>query len=306
MTAAPLGLGIVGCGRLAEHGYLPAIAGGDGAEVVALADPVRARCELVASLCGSAPSLHADVQGLTADQRVEAVIVASPPSEHLAAATVAAMAGLTCLVEKPPGPDASSARELATLSPAPWIGFNRRFQQGLEIIDRIPCRGELELDLELRYRRASWQAYVVRDDALLDLAPHLIDLALLLGGGPARVVSAAASPERADLVLELERGSARIRCATDRAYLERTVVRAGGVEIAASRLGGVTGTSLTLLRRGDHPLVASLRRQVETLACAARGGDPGLLATADDGVRVMEMVEAAASFELVEAAAAIS
>ena len=221
MSAAPLRLGIVGCGRLAEHGYLPAIAGADGAEVVALADPVRARCELVASLCGSAPSLHADVEDLTADQRVEAVIVASPPGEHLAAATAAATAGLTCLVEKPPGPDARSARELATLSPAPWIGFNRRFQQGLELIDRIPGRGELELELELRYRRASWQAHVVRDDALLDLAPHLIDLALLLGGGPGGVVSAAASPERADLVLELERGTARIRCATDRAHLER-------------------------------------------------------------------------------------
>ena len=161
MSSAPLRLGIVGCGRLAEHGYLPAIAGADGAEVVALADPVRARREFVASLCGSAPSLHADVEGLTADQRVEAVIVASPPGEHLAAATAAARAGLTCLVEKPPGPDARSARDLAKLSPAPWIGFNRRFQQGLELLDQIPYRGELELDLELRYRRASWQAYVV-------------------------------------------------------------------------------------------------------------------------------------------------
>ncbi len=303
MIAPPLRLGIVGCGRVAEHGYLPAIAGTEAAEVVALADPIQARRESLALRCKTGPSLHIDAQAMIADAWVEAVIVASPAGDHVAAATAAAAAGLACLVEKPPGPDVASARALAELSPAPWIGFNRRFSQGLELIELVPSEGELELELELRYRRASWQAYVVRDDVLLDLAPHLIDLSLLIAGGPAEVVDAVVSPERAELMLELDRGPARIRCAADRSHLERAVVRVGGVELAASRIGGMTGSGLSRLRRADHPLVASLRRQVEAFAAAARGGDSGVLATADDGVRVMEVVDGAASIELLEAAA---
>lgn len=294
MSAAPLRLGIVGCGRIAERGYLPAIAGSKVAEVVALADPVRMRGEALAAACGSHPSVYADAVALARDERVEAMIVASPAAEHLAAATLAAAAGLPCLVEKLPGPDARTARELANLVPTPWIGFNRRFQQGRELIGEIPARGRLELELELRYRRASWQAHSVRDDAVFDLGSHLVDLALLLAGRRAEVVSAAASPERAEIALDLDRGSARIRCATDRGHLERVIVRVGGAEVAASRTGGFVGATVGRVRGGEHPLVASLRRQVEAFAAAAQGAEPGLLATAADGLAVMELLEVAA------------
>lgn len=300
--AGPLRVGIIGCGRIAQHGYVPAIAGCDAVEVVALADPVGRRCEMLARACVLEPSTYTDARALIDDKLVEAVIVASPAGEHLAAVRLAAATRLPCLVEKPPTPDAASARELAALEPRPWIGFNRRFQQGLELLDQIPVRGRLELELELRYRRASWRAHTVCDNALLDLGPHLIDLALLLAGD-GDVISAVTSPERAELLLELERGSARIRCATDRSHLERAVVRAGGVEVAASRGPGLAGATVARLRRGEHPLVASLRSQLEAFATAARGGDPGLLATADDGVRVMELVKAAAALEMTMAEA---
>ena len=46
----PLRLGLVGCGRLAEAGYVPAIAATDGVELVAVADPRSDRRDLLASL----------------------------------------------------------------------------------------------------------------------------------------------------------------------------------------------------------------------------------------------------------------
>jgi len=48
MTDAPLRLGLVGCGRLAELGYAPAAAAARGVEIVAVADPDRDRRGLLA------------------------------------------------------------------------------------------------------------------------------------------------------------------------------------------------------------------------------------------------------------------
>src|SRR5947207_8154917 len=43
-----LRLGLVGCGRLAERGYVPAAELADGVRLAAVADPVAERCERVA------------------------------------------------------------------------------------------------------------------------------------------------------------------------------------------------------------------------------------------------------------------
>ena len=50
---------------------------------------------------------------------------------------------------------------------------------------------------------------------------------------------------------------------------------------------------MTRLPAVAHPLIASLRAQLSAFAAAARGADGGLLATAEDGVRAMRVIEAA-------------
>ena len=131
----------------------------------------------------------------------------------------------------------------------------------------MPAEGPLELLLELHYRRASWSAVSIRDDAVLDLAPHLVDLALLLTRAPtATVRSAKLTSERAELELDTDRGRARIRCATDRAHRELVVVRRpGGARIAATRAGGFLRGAMTRLPAVAHPLIASLRRPAQRL-----------------------------------------
>jgi predicted dehydrogenase len=292
-VTAALRVGLIGCGRLTELGYLPAAAGTGAVQVVAVADPDAERREQIAAAAGA--RAHPSAAELIASGGIDAVVVASPPELHLEQAALATGAGLPCLVEKPPAPDAAGARELTALDPAPWIGFNRRFASAGALRTEVPGDGPLDLELEIHYRRESWNPVAVRDDALADLGAHLTDLARhLSGGGDAQVRRATVGPGHADIELELARGRARLSAAIDRPYRERTVVRRpDGRELAAVSTPGPVRGLLHRLRGREHPLVASLRAQLEALARAARGGDPGPLATARDGVRAMLLVDEA-------------
>lgn len=290
--SAPLKIGLAGCGRIAERGYLPAAAEFPDLRIAAVADPDAGRAERLAAILG-APAFDS-VEAMLAAAGLEALIVASPVEHHLATARLAAATGLPCLVEKPPAADLETARALAALDPAPAIGFNRRFLQGLELRDRIPAEGWLELELELRFSRAGWAAHASRDEALLDAGIHLVDLACFLtDAAPLAVRGAELAPERATLELELSRGRARIACATDATYAERVAVRdRGGRTLAASRIGRL-GALVNRLRGGEQPLVASLRPQLADFARFARGEEPAVLARAEAAPRALGVVEAA-------------
>jgi predicted dehydrogenase len=289
----PLRLGLVGCGRLAELGYVPALASLDEVELAAAADPDARRRALIAT---NGTRAFASADALLEDGAVDALIVASPAREHARHAELAAEAGLACLVEKPPAVDAVEAERLAEMSPAIWIGFNRRFQHGARLLAGVPSEGPLELELELRYRRPSWCPLEVADAALIDLVPHLVDLTLLITGAEdAAVQSATVGEERVSLELATARGRASLACATDRAYLERAILRdADGRRVAESVAGGPLRALATRLPGREHPLVESLREQLRAFAAAVRGGDPGLLASARDGARAMRVVDAVA------------
>ena len=160
MSAEALRLGLVGCGRLAELGYGPAIERVRGVRLVAVADPDRIRRERVAGRFGAAQgdTVRAlpDAEALLAAVPVDALVLASPTSAHLADATAAAAAGVAVLVEKPPAPDAGGAARLAALTPVPWVAFNRRFDPGARAArDAVPAAGDLDLHLEPAYRRRS-------------------------------------------------------------------------------------------------------------------------------------------------------
>ncbi|HWO15347.1 MAG TPA: Gfo/Idh/MocA family oxidoreductase [Solirubrobacterales bacterium] len=302
--AAPVRLGLVGCGRIAERGYLPAARDLSGVEFVAFADPDFDRARDVSHFdpaigrskwdMRSESPVFATVDGLVETERVDGLVVATPAELHVEAAELAARAGIPSLVEKPPAPDLVGAMRLAALDPAPALAFNRRFLQGVELAPRVPAEGWLELDLELSFRRGGWGAHVCRDEALLDAGTHLIDLAAFLADStPIAVRDAAIAPERASLELELGRARARIRCATDGRYAERIEVRdrAGGL-LAANRIGAIRGRAARL-RGAPDPLVRSLRRQLEAFAAAIRGEDRGALAGPADGVATMATIEAA-------------
>jgi len=297
-------LGLVGCGRLAEHGYAPAAGLARGVVLAAIADPDPERRGLVAGLAGGEVAMFEDASALLAGADLDAVVLATPAALHLADAERAVAAGLPVLVEKPPAPDAAGAAALARLGDGVRVGFNRRFDAPVAALRQQLPTGPLDLHLSIAYRRASWSAHTVRDEVLLDLVPHLADRARWLSGSePVTVVAEELHPDRAVLSVALGRGRARLVAAADRMHEERVEARdAAGVLVARHRVGGpvgaVLGRARTALdqargRSAPHPLAASLAAQLEAFAAAVRGEPAGELATAADGVAAMAVVDAA-------------
>ncbi len=285
-------LGLVGCGRLAECGYAPAAARARGVEIVAVADPDRSRRRLLAAKLGA--NAYARTSELLGAEPLDGLVICSPPEHHEEAALQAAAAGLTALVEKPPAIDAEGALELAMLARPPFAAFNRRFDQGAALAGLVPMRGQLELHIVLHYRRSSWRPLQWGEDALLDLGPHAIDLALMLTGALPLAVRAHATHERAGLALATSRGSVRIECSSNRPYHEIVEIRdAAGRRIARAIRGGHVRGVASRVAPVAHPLVRSLTAQLEAYGLALCGGHTGLLATAVEGAAVMCVLDAA-------------
>ncbi len=304
-------IGIAGCGRIAERGYIPAALAAEGVTMVGFADPDAGRrrecAELWRRASNSEATAFASTSELLAAEPIDLLVVAAPTAHHLPLAEEAAAAGVPSLVEKPPTADLAEARQLTELDPQPFVAFNRRFLQGPELRDSIPAQGWLELDLELRFRRSAWGAHEANDEALLDAGLHFVDLAChLSGAAPIAVRDARIEPERASFELELARGRARIACATDRAHREVVTVRdRSGKLLARSSCGGLR-TRLSSFSGGPDPLALSLQRQLETIRAVGvspveppqsflQRGHPHRPppATAQDGITAMAVAEAA-------------
>jgi predicted dehydrogenase len=135
----------------------------------------------------------------------------------------------------------------------------------------------------------------MRDDALLDLAPHLVDLAQWLTGSDVRRVrSRVLTRQRAVFVLDLPPSTATVRCASNRMFSESVEARddAGRV-VAGYRQGGLVQALRDRLRPPTEPaMVVTLARQLEAFGRAVRSGNSAPLATATDGVIVMRTLDA--------------
>jgi myo-inositol 2-dehydrogenase / D-chiro-inositol 1-dehydrogenase len=285
-------VGLIGCGRVAEFGYLPAFRQARGVVLAGIADVNPSRCR---ALAPGVPA-YGNIQSLTQVGGLDALVISVPTRFHLEYARCAAEAGLPSLVEKPPGANVQEAKALQALKPAPWIAFNRRFEPGLNALKQsMPSVQGFRLRLELRYRRTTWKPFDMHDDALLDLGPHLIDLARWLTGSEVRSVRTLFLKEqRADFELELTRGRAVVACSTNRPYRERMeIADVDGRLCASHRRGGIVlGIMARLRPKGENPLVSSLVGQLEAFGKAVRGASGGSLASAADGLAVMSAIEA--------------
>lgn len=296
-----IAVGLVGCGRISEVGYLPAMKQVPGVQLVAVADTDPARrhhvCSLAEDLGLPSPAVYTDVDSLLDGTPIDAVILAIPPGSRGSALSAVSRAGAAVLVEKPPALDTAGAAELVALARPPWVGFNRRFGDGIDELARaIGAEQEVDLRLHIGYRRAAWGAYTARDDALVDLGPHLIDLARWLTGEEViEVHTRALGTERIRLDLTLERSTAAITAATDRIHREYFGARTRSGSVERIRAGGVSAGILNRLGfgRSSSPLVESIAAQLEEFAEAVRGRTPRRLATARDGWAVMAVVDAA-------------
>jgi predicted dehydrogenase len=292
-TEKPVRIGLVGCGRLAEFGYIPAFRRAPAVALAGIADIDASRCRLLAP----ETPCYDNLQSLIRAKEIDALIVAAPTRFHLEYARCAAEAGIPSLVEKPPGVNTKEAAALLSLTPTPWIGFNRRFEEGVMALkERFPDGRGFQLRLELQYRRTTWKPFDMHDDALLDLGPHLIDLARWLTASKVCSVRVQSLGERhAEFELGLRGGQAVVACSTNRPYRERIEIRDthDGRLLASYRRGGIVSGIMARLRPNSvNPLVSSLTLELEAFARAVRGGPSGCLASAADGLAVMSTIEA--------------
>jgi predicted dehydrogenase len=135
----------------------------------------------------------------------------------------------------------------------------------------------------------------MRDDALLDLAPHLVDLARWLTRSEiVRVRTHTLTPLRAVFEIELAQGRAAIHCAADRVFSERVEIRDGRRRVVARyRRGGLARAVLDRLRpQTESALVSTLTRQLEAFGRWVRDGAETPLASSADGVAVMATLDA--------------
>ena len=140
-----------------------------------------------------------DVAGLLAVPGVEAVYVATPTHAHVEPVAAAAAAGVPVLCEKPLAPDADGARALVAAAGDGLAGcaFDQRFHPAHRRIAELVADGELGTVTAVRISYACWLPADWTPDgrphdnwrvgpgggAVIDLAPHGIDLVGVLLGG---------------------------------------------------------------------------------------------------------------------------
>jgi D-xylose 1-dehydrogenase (NADP+, D-xylono-1,5-lactone-forming) len=98
--------GVLGCGQIAVDKMIPAMQGAQNVELVAVADPLEERRNLV-GVDG-----YSSYQALLADERIEAVYIALPTGMHLEAVLAAAKAKKAILCEKPLGQSVSDVVQM--------------------------------------------------------------------------------------------------------------------------------------------------------------------------------------------------
>jgi predicted dehydrogenase len=128
-VSQPIGVGVVGCGHVAELRHLPALSRIADARVVAVADldPDRAR---LLSERFAVPRRYGESAELLDDRDVEVVGVLAPPAQHAEVAIGALQRGKHVLVEKPLATSLADGERLiaaaAETSAQAVVGFNLR------------------------------------------------------------------------------------------------------------------------------------------------------------------------------------
>lgn len=257
----------------------------DGVELVAAVDTCAAARDRAAAL---RPGMR--VAGELSEvlgERVDALIVATPPATHAALARRALEAGKHVLVEKPLCTSAVDAVELEGLARAAervlhtghvvlhHPGYAALFERSAQVPPE-------ELDAE---REGALRGPIDPVEVLWSLGPHDLAVALRIHGPLLRVASARATHDGVRVHLRSPAG--------DRAQIE--LRRVGTPSVRRCRVRFRTGEVMgvdELVEAAPQPDERPLARQLDAFARAIRGGGAP---TTDEGPRVVELLTTAAA-----------
>ncbi|KNB50481.1 Gfo/Idh/MocA family protein [Streptomyces caatingaensis] len=187
-TDTPLGIAVIGTGRMgADHiRRLHTVTNGARVAAVADLDPDRA-AHAAHGIDGC--TAHTDPAAAMAAPGVDAVLVASPGPAHEAALTAAFARGLPVLCEKPLTPDAASALRVVEAEARlgrrlVQVGFMRRYDTGYLRLKELLDSGAHGRTLMLHHRHRNPATPPGFTDAMLinDSVVHEIDVTRWLLG----------------------------------------------------------------------------------------------------------------------------
>lgn len=186
--ATPLGIAVIGTGRMgADHvrRFQEVIS---GARVTAVVDVDAERAKAVAARVDGC-AVHTDPAAAMASADVDAVLVASPGPAHEAALRTAFAHGLPVLCEKPLTPDAASALRLVEAETAlgrrrVQVGFMRRYDPEYARLKALLETGRLGRPLMLhnRHRNVASAPFFTSEMLITDSVAHEVDVTRWLLG----------------------------------------------------------------------------------------------------------------------------
>jgi predicted dehydrogenase len=321
-----LHLGVLGCGRVFERFHLPAIDRTPGVALAAAADPAPGRLAW-AEVRSPRPALGASLDQLLAGPRLDAILILSPPESHAELAIRALEAGLHVLVEKPMALTAAEGRRMSDAARRTGrrlqVGHTRRFREPyrrlhtrLRSVDGAPA---VAAEFDLAFSTTGWNAHsgFLGDEArgggpVDDVLSHEVDLLSWLFGKAPDEARAEMGGADGGVRAELRFGTLTASCrASHGFYVERlrvTLSDGRALEATGSRLRHAGSGSAAwrgsramfldrlalvadTLRGKPNVSEVSFELQLRDFDQAVRGG-PSMGATAEDGLRVIQVLDA--------------
>ena len=204
-----IGIGIVGGGYMGKaHAVAMAAVG------AVFGTPLRPSLETVCATTPASAERHRAALGfaratdnwraLVEDARIEAVVIASPPTTHREIAEAALALGKPVLCEKPLGSSLADARAMVAAAEAAgvanMVGFNYVRTPATQFARRLIAEGAIGEVTWFRGEHTedfladpdaagSWRTEGASNGTMGDLAPHMINAALALIGPIAELVA---------------------------------------------------------------------------------------------------------------------
>ena len=316
--------GIAGCGWVARDYVGPAIQASANGALAALHDPLPAALARAAALFPAATP-HAGLASFLG--AIDAVYVAAPNDAHRPLVEAAARAGVPVLCEKPMATTMADARAMVAACERAGVAyataFDQRFHPAHRRLAALVAEGALGTVTALRIVYCCWVGADFAGDnwridparagggALMDLAPHGLDLAAFLLADP--LASVAAMGQRRVHGYEVEDGAVLIAQAASGVLVQMHVayncpetlprrrleiVGTAGQVVATDTMGQVPGGTLLFTgaatgeaRAIDVPGAerSPFLNQVEAFADAVLGRAPFPFPPAHD-LAIMELV----------------
>lgn len=302
-------VGMIGCGRVAERFYLPALDAFGDIEVVAAVDPIEERRRLASGrFRGCVPYAALDEALI---DRLDTALIASPPGSHIPLAAACLKRDRSVLVEKPMAPSMDGIPELRRAASASkgslMMGFNYRFWEPAVKLRDLFARetGIDSLEMVFTSDYSLWDPVSFVSDPLDDLGPHVFDLIRYVFDAEIRSLTAVLRGEnRLDLDVRMP-GNVRVHCQIAHSGETKRMIRAAGrfhVNHQSVRLRPGPGAVRNVLDLADRirmkllgrtfPVKKSFELQLGYFFDAVRSGSPAVPGL-EDGISAIRAVEAA-------------